>query len=123
MLGLDRGAARAAWTVLAIAIFVAAIYIVRETILIFTVAVFFAYMLAPVVRWVERYTHRRYSREIALAIVYAALVAGMIGAVIAIGSRVAEEAATLANYAAGLVVGMVGTATVEPAQLVEALNG
>jgi D-beta-D-heptose 7-phosphate kinase/D-beta-D-heptose 1-phosphate adenosyltransferase len=33
------------------------------------------------------------------------------------------EAATLANYAAGLVVGMVGTATIEPAQLVEALNG
>ncbi|HET6675753.1 MAG TPA: D-glycero-beta-D-manno-heptose-7-phosphate kinase [Nitrospiraceae bacterium] len=33
-----------------------------------------------------------------------------------------REAATLANYAAGLVVGMVGTATIEPAQLTEVLD-
>jgi len=34
-----------------------------------------------------------------------------------------REAATLANYAAGIVVGMVGTATVSPKQLMEALDG
>ncbi|WP_447859149.1 D-glycero-beta-D-manno-heptose-7-phosphate kinase [Nitrospira calida] len=33
-----------------------------------------------------------------------------------------REAATLANYAAGIVVGMVGTATVTPQQLSDALN-
>jgi D-beta-D-heptose 7-phosphate kinase/D-beta-D-heptose 1-phosphate adenosyltransferase len=34
-----------------------------------------------------------------------------------------REAATLANYAAGIVVGMVGTATVTTKQLAEALGG
>jgi D-beta-D-heptose 7-phosphate kinase/D-beta-D-heptose 1-phosphate adenosyltransferase len=34
-----------------------------------------------------------------------------------------REAATLANYAAGIVVGMVGTATVTTKQLSEALGG
>jgi D-beta-D-heptose 7-phosphate kinase/D-beta-D-heptose 1-phosphate adenosyltransferase len=34
-----------------------------------------------------------------------------------------REAATLANQAAGIVVGMVGTATVSAKQLTEALQG
>jgi D-beta-D-heptose 7-phosphate kinase/D-beta-D-heptose 1-phosphate adenosyltransferase len=34
-----------------------------------------------------------------------------------------REAATLANHAAGIVVGVVGTATVSPKQLAEVLGG
>ncbi len=48
-------------------------------------------------------------------------VVGTLALALSTGARM-TEAATLANYAAGLVVGMVGTATIEPAQLIEALN-
>jgi D-beta-D-heptose 7-phosphate kinase/D-beta-D-heptose 1-phosphate adenosyltransferase len=49
-------------------------------------------------------------------------VVGTLALALSIGASM-REAATLANYAAGIVVGMVGTATVTTKQLVEALGG
>ena len=42
MLGLDRGAARAAWTVLLMATAVALLYLIRSTLLLFTAALLMA---------------------------------------------------------------------------------
>ncbi len=48
-------------------------------------------------------------------------VVGTLALALATGASM-REAATLANYAAGIVVGMVGTATVTPQQLSDALE-
>jgi D-beta-D-heptose 7-phosphate kinase/D-beta-D-heptose 1-phosphate adenosyltransferase len=48
-------------------------------------------------------------------------VIGTLALALATGASM-REAATLANHAAGIVVGMVGTATVSPKQLLEAVG-
>jgi len=48
------------------------VYKARETIIVFIVALFFAYMLSPVVDAVERFAPKRMSRNVSLAIVYLA---------------------------------------------------
>ena len=81
VLGIDPKAARAAWTVFLVALLLATAYAVRETLAVFVIALLFAYLLAPLVGFVERITPRQVSPRIALAIVYLALV----GAIVALG--------------------------------------
>lgn len=97
MLGIDPRAARAAWTVLLLALAVAAAYAIRSTIAVFMIAVFFAYMLMPLVDAVERYTPRQISGTLALAIVYLFLVGLIIALGFTLGARLADEANSLAT--------------------------
>jgi predicted PurR-regulated permease PerM len=96
MLGIDPRALRAAWTVLLLALVVAAAYAIRSILAVFMVAVFFAYLLMPLVDGVERYTPRRVSRTLALAIVYLMLVGFIVALAFTVGSAIAEEANNLA---------------------------
>lgn len=95
MLGLDPRAARATWTVFFIALLIAVVYLIRRTLLIFTVALLFAYLLSPLVDLINRFTPRRFSRNLSLAVVYLLLLAilGTTGGLV--GSRILEEASTL----------------------------
>src|SRR5467141_2573932 len=70
MLAIDLRAARAAWTVFLVALVVLAAYTVRTTLLVFMTALFFAYMLAPAVKFVQARLPRRVSRTISLTLVY-----------------------------------------------------
>jgi predicted PurR-regulated permease PerM len=97
MLGLDPKAARATWTVILILLLCLTIYAIRETLFIFVVALLFAYLLAPLVDFIDHALPTKSSRTLALAIVYACLVGAMVFAVISIGSSVAEQAQTLAQ--------------------------
>ena len=96
MLGIDPRAARAAWTVFLLALVVATAYMVRETLVVFMIALLFAYLLAPVVELVQRFTPKGISPEVALAIVYLALIAAIVALTITVGSRIVEEADNLA---------------------------
>ncbi len=96
MLGLDPRAARAAWTVLLLALVVAAAYAIRTTLAIFMIAVLFAYLLIPLVDAVDHYTPRRVSGTLALAIVYLMLVGFIVALALTVGSRIADEANSLA---------------------------
>ena len=49
LLGLDRGAARYTWTAVFILLAVGLLYLIRETLFIFVVALLFAYLLWPLV--------------------------------------------------------------------------
>jgi predicted PurR-regulated permease PerM len=97
MLGFDGRSARAAWTVLAIALGVAVVYLIRRTLLIFIFAMLLAYMLSPLVDLVDRYAARRVSRNVSLAAVYLALLAVIAFSLFTVSSRIAEEAASLAS--------------------------
>ncbi|HMD48373.1 MAG TPA: AI-2E family transporter [Bryobacteraceae bacterium] len=97
MLGIDPRAARAAWTVFLLALLIAAAYAIRETLVVFVIALLFGYLLMPLVGLIARFTPRRVSFSIALTIVYLLLVAGILGLAITVGSRLVEEANSLAT--------------------------
>lgn len=97
MLGLDSKVARATWTVIAIALLCLGIYTIRSVVFMFVVALLFAYLLLPIVDFLDRVLPGKRTRGVALAIVYLLLIGG-IGIVGAeVGSRVAEQANSLAQ--------------------------
>ena len=98
MLGLDARAARWTWTAVAVLLLVRATYEIRETIFILILAVLFAYMIVPLVNWVNSRLKGK-SRAPGLAITYLLLVAVLVVAGVEIGSRVAEEATSLVSRA------------------------
>jgi predicted PurR-regulated permease PerM len=97
MLGIDPRAARAAWTVFLLALAVATAYAIRETLVVFMIALLFAYLLMPLVGLVARFTPRQVSFHFALGIVYLLLVGAMVGLAVTIGSRLVDEANSLAT--------------------------
>ncbi len=103
MLGIDPKAARIAWTVFLLALLLATAFAVREILAVFVIALLFAYLLMPLVGFVERITPRQVSPRIALAIVYLALVGAIVSLAFTLGSRLADEANTLAMRLPDLV--------------------
>jgi predicted PurR-regulated permease PerM len=95
MLGYDSRAARAAWSVFLVALLLATMYWIRSVLLVFVLAILFAYLLTPVVNGVDRVIARGRSRTYSLAAVYGLLVALLITGGILIGNKVAEEASSL----------------------------
>jgi predicted PurR-regulated permease PerM len=71
------------------------LYLIRETLFIFFVALLFAYMLWPLVKLLDRRLPGR-SKVLALTLVYLAIVGILIVMGITLGSRVVQEANALA---------------------------
>jgi predicted PurR-regulated permease PerM len=103
MLGIDPRAARASWTAIVLLLLVAAAYAIRETLAVFVVALLFAYLLMPLVGGVERFTPRQVSPRIALAIVYLVLIGALIALASTLGSRLVDEANSLASQLPALL--------------------
>jgi predicted PurR-regulated permease PerM len=95
LLGLDRRAARYTWTAVFILFLVALLFLIRETLFIFAEALLFAYLLWPLVKLLDRRLPGR-SKVLALTLVYLALVGFLIVIGIVIGSRVVQQANSLA---------------------------
>jgi predicted PurR-regulated permease PerM len=95
LLGLDRNAARYTWTVVFILLLVGLLYLIREILFIFVVALLFAYLLWPLVKLLDRRLPGR-SKVPALTLVYLAIVGILIVMGIALGSRVVQQANALA---------------------------
>ena len=93
--GLDRRAASYTWTVLFILLLLAVVYLIRETLFVFALALLFAYLLWPLVHYLDRRLPGQ-SRVPALAIVYLSLVGLLVAVGIVVGSRVVLEANALA---------------------------
>jgi predicted PurR-regulated permease PerM len=93
--GLDRHAASYTWTVLFILSLLAIVYLIRETLFVFALALLFSYLLWPLVHYLNRRLPGR-SRTLALTIVYLSLVGLLIIIGIAVGSQVVLQANALA---------------------------
>lgn len=91
MLGLDRDVARYTWTVVFILVLIGVVYLIRDTLFIFGVSLLFAYLLWPLVSFVDRRLPG-HSKVWALAIVYTSLVALFSVVGISIGSRIVRQA-------------------------------
>ena len=96
MLGIDKPALRIAWTVFLFALVGLLVYEIRQTLMNFTLALFFSHLLAPVVAFFERTGHKRVPRVAILLLVYIAVLAVIVIALIAVGARIVEQAASLA---------------------------
>ncbi len=103
MLGLDSRAARATWTVVAILLALELAWLARTTILVFTVALLFAYLLNPLVQLVAKLLPEKAPKISAAAIVYMSGVGVFVAAVLIVGTRIAQEATQLAGQLPGLV--------------------
>ena len=95
MIGIDARAARYTWTAVLVFLLVWVVYLIRETLFVFVVALLFAYLIWPLVDFLNRRSPGR-SRTPALVIVYAALVLLLVLGGFAIGSRIVDEANSLA---------------------------
>jgi predicted PurR-regulated permease PerM len=95
MLGIDARAARYAWTIVLILLLVSSVYLIAETLFVFVVALLFAYLLWPLVNFLDQRLPGR-SKVPSLAIVYLLLLGVMIVIGTLVGSRIAVQANALA---------------------------
>jgi predicted PurR-regulated permease PerM len=103
MLGIDHRALRITWTVFLFCFLLLIIYEIRKTLLVFAAAIFFAYMLYPLVKLVSELIPRR--RTIALAIVYVLLVGALVGIGFALIPAIAGQASSLLTRLPTLLTG------------------
>ena len=96
MLGIDKQAARAAWTVLLVLVAAEVAYLIRRTLLIFIVALLAAYLLAPLLNFVDRVTPKKLPRAASLALVYLLLIALLGFALSVVGNQIRQEGVQLA---------------------------
>lgn len=101
MLGIDSHALRVVWTIFLFGLLLAVVYFIRDTLILLGGAVFFAYMILPVVDAMERLMPKR--RNLALAIVYILLAGGLVTVGIRLVSTIADEATSLATSLPALV--------------------
>jgi predicted PurR-regulated permease PerM len=95
MLGIDRHAARYAWTAALVVLGLWLVYVVRATLFVFVLALLFAYLLSPLVNFLDHVLPSSRTRTPALALAYIIFVAIVIFIGGQIGSRVVEQADTL----------------------------
>ena len=97
MFGIDRHALQVTWTVFLFVLALGLVYLVRDTLVVFALSLFFAYLLSPLVDFLESRFSARLSRPMVLAVVYVAVLGVVISALIPLGARIGEEAAALAG--------------------------
>ena len=95
MLGIDNRAARVTWTVFLIALLAWMGYTARGAILLFILAIFFAYLLAPVVEYLDSRTPRNVPHGLSLAAVYAVLISTLILGGVSFGSKLSDQTSAL----------------------------
>jgi predicted PurR-regulated permease PerM len=97
MLGIDRRTLETAWTLFLFALLLIVIYETGRTLVIFALALIFAHLLAPVVGFMERRLPRSVPRVATLGMVYVVLLGALVAVMIPLGSRISEEASSLAG--------------------------
>jgi predicted PurR-regulated permease PerM len=67
MLGFDQRAARSTWTAALVLLLLYLVFLARTTLFVFTLAMLFAYLLAPLVDLLDRIFPARSTRTVARA--------------------------------------------------------
>jgi predicted PurR-regulated permease PerM len=99
MFFLDARAARVTWTVIVFAAGLRLVYLLRKPLLLFVFSLFFAYLIFPVVRVVERGLPRRGGRALAIGVVYLMLLLALVGVGLGVGPRLTDEVTLLTQKA------------------------
>jgi predicted PurR-regulated permease PerM len=88
----DGRTARVLLTALLFALGLGFLYVARETLIAFLFAIFFAYLMSPLVSQLEKYLH---GRARAIAVIYALLLSLVVLFFVSTGPRIARESAKL----------------------------
>jgi predicted PurR-regulated permease PerM len=114
---LDARAARVTWTVLVFAAALGLVYLLRKSLLLFVFSLFFAYLIFPVVRMVQRGLPRWGGRPLAIGVVYLLLLLALVGLGLGVGPRLTEEVTLLTakapQIAQQIASGQIITATLQ----------
>lgn len=97
MLGLDLRVAKTVWTVFVIALLLFTLYSVRQTILVVTFAIFFSYLVYPLIELAERGRPARIPRMVSVAAVFVLVLLIISFAGSMFGAQIAEEASGLSQ--------------------------
>jgi predicted PurR-regulated permease PerM len=97
MLGIDERVLKGAWTVFLFLMGIALVYAIRSALVTFTMAIFLALLLSPLVTFVDHFTSVKVPRAASLAVVYIVLLGVLVAALVAVGSAVASEARNLSG--------------------------
>src|ERR1051325_9698323 len=108
MLGLDRRAARYTWTAALILILLVTLYLIRTTLFVFIVALLFAYLLSPLVDFLDRVLPASRTRTPALVVAYLILVGLPVFGGFELGTRVVEQANALVKKLPDLIGKAIG---------------
>ncbi|PYP99409.1 MAG: hypothetical protein DMF82_24940 [Acidobacteria bacterium] len=99
MFFLDARTARVTWTVTVFVAGLGLVYVLRKPLLLFVFSLFFAYLIFPVVRMVERRLPRRGGRALAIGVVYLLLLLALVGVGLGVGPRLTDEVTVLTQKA------------------------
>ncbi|HEV2444403.1 MAG TPA: AI-2E family transporter [Candidatus Sulfopaludibacter sp.] len=110
MLGIDRRAARYAFTSALVLLLLYLVYLVRKTFFIFILALLFAYLLSPLVNALDRVLPRSRTRAPALALAYIIFLGIVVVFAIQIGSRAVEQARELGAKLPAMIESLKGPA-------------
>jgi predicted PurR-regulated permease PerM len=106
MLGVDPKAARCTWTAALVLLLLGIVYLIREALLVFVIALLFAYLLYPLMDLIDRHMtarNMRKTRTPALAVTFLLVLGILAGFGIPLGSVVASEASSLTAQAPALL--------------------
>nr|ADC35828.1 hypothetical protein [uncultured bacterium 89] len=92
MLGIDRNAARYTWTAALVLLAMSMVYLIRHTLFIFVIALLFAYLLSPLVDFLDRLFPSSRTRTPALALAYILVTGILIGGGFMLGTRAVDQA-------------------------------
>src|SRR5687768_9010610 len=95
--GLDARAARVTVTVLVFAIVLALLYLLRHVVVLLAFSIFFAYLLYPLVRLVQRVAPLATHRTTAIAVVYGLLLIAVTVVGMVTGPKLTAELSNLAR--------------------------
>ncbi|MDB5907378.1 MAG: hypothetical protein JWP34_1492 [Massilia sp.] len=103
MLGLDARVARIVWTVLFVLLLVFIAYTISATLLLVVFAIFFSYLVYPLVELFERTGPRQLPRTASIALAFIVVIALLAIVGIVFGSRIQDEAVRLGEQLPGLL--------------------
>lgn len=95
MLGLDLRIARITWTVFMVAFLLFVLYAARSTLLVVVFAIFFSYLVYPLIQFVEKRRPKRLPRTVSIILVFFIVIAGLLVAGGVFGTRIVDEATGL----------------------------
>jgi predicted PurR-regulated permease PerM len=105
MLGFDVRTARATWTVALVVLALYATYSIRRRLFVFVLAVFFSYMLAPLVRRLRQHAPKRLSHTASTAIIFGLLILAIAALLAVVVPPIVDQAARLSEQLPQLVHG------------------
>ena len=103
MLGFDLRVARIVWTAFVVALLLFLLYAARSTLLVVTFAIFFSYLIYPLIQIVEQRRPPRVPRTVSIAIVFIVVIAVLVVAGALFGTRMVDEATKLGQKIPDLV--------------------